>query len=265
MDKKVCGIYKITNRINKHLYIGQSRDIYNRWRQHKANFESRSRDTMLYQAMRKYGIENFEFEIVEECNPQLLDEREIYYIQKYNSYGFNKPKFGYNMTKGGDGQNGWGKKVCQYDLNGFYIKTFDSMTQAEETLGFSKGSITNCCYHRRKSLGGYMWCFEGETPPKAYIDNRVKKVCQYDLNGNFIHMFNSISEASQALKCNKTQISECCRTKNKSCFGYQWRFENDIPPQKKKYKTKKTMSILQLSPSGSLIQSMNQHQKLQEY
>lgn len=253
MNKKICGIYKITNIMNGHVYIGQSREIHKRWIEHKTTFKSKTKGTILYKAMQKYGFENFVFEIIEECQPKDLDKREIYYIKEYNSYAFNEPRCGYNMTKGGDGQNGWGKKVCQYSLDGNYIKTFDSMVEAERELGFSRGGITNCCSHRRNSLGGYMWQFEGEEPPKPYINPKEKSVCQYDLDGNFIRTFKSITDASIFLGCNKTQISECCRLEDKSCFGYQWRFENGNPPQKKRYKSKKNVPILQLSLDGIII------------
>lgn len=53
----------------------------------------------LYKAIRKYGIENFNFDIIEECSADELNEREKYWISYYNSYGEN----GYNLTPGGDG------------------------------------------------------------------------------------------------------------------------------------------------------------------
>lgn len=53
----------------------------------------------LYQAIRKYGVENFSFEVLEECDISLLDEKEVYYINLYNSY-----KEGYNATLGGQGK-----------------------------------------------------------------------------------------------------------------------------------------------------------------
>lgn len=53
----------------------------------------------LYQAIRKYGVENFSFEVLEECDTSLLDEKEVYYINLYNSY-----KEGYNATLGGQGK-----------------------------------------------------------------------------------------------------------------------------------------------------------------
>ena len=92
-------IYKIQNKINDKIYIGQTvASPQRRWTQHKNNIK---RDYLqhiaLYKAMNKYGIENFTFEVLEEVSNNLLDEREKYWIKNFNSYGKN----GYNMTLGG--------------------------------------------------------------------------------------------------------------------------------------------------------------------
>lgn len=85
-----CGIYKIENLINHKTYIGQSRNIENRWRDHK---KDPNYQYPLYRAFKKYGLEKFSFEILEECSIEELDEREFYYIQSYNSLVPN----GYNL------------------------------------------------------------------------------------------------------------------------------------------------------------------------
>lgn len=95
--KKVRGIYKVTNKVNGKVYIGQSVDIGRRWRQHMTAED----DIYFHKAIQKYGVENFEWEVIEKCKKKDLDEREIYWIEYYDS--FNK---GYNCTKGGDGVSG---------------------------------------------------------------------------------------------------------------------------------------------------------------
>lgn len=92
------GIYKITNKINGNVYIGQAVDIYNRYHlHHKYDYKNEKyRNYKIYQAFKKYGIENFKVEVVELCSPKLLDEREIFWIKYYNSF-----KDGYNGTAGG--------------------------------------------------------------------------------------------------------------------------------------------------------------------
>lgn len=89
------GIYKIENLINGHCYIGQSINIERRWKRHIESVETC--DYPLYLAIRKYGIDNFSFNIVQECQPHELDELERYWIKYYNSY-----YDGYNQTIGGN-------------------------------------------------------------------------------------------------------------------------------------------------------------------
>ena len=76
-DMRMIGIYKITNKINGHSYIGQSVNILKRWNKHRS-FESSNAQYPLYRAFKKYGIDNFIFQIIEECPVEKLDEREIY-------------------------------------------------------------------------------------------------------------------------------------------------------------------------------------------
>lgn len=99
MKKKVSGIYKITNKVTGKSYIGQSKDIYERWKQHKKQAENFENNNELYVDMRKYGLNNFEFKILEKTSLlYILDYKEIYYIEKYDTYnnGYNKTRGGYS-------------------------------------------------------------------------------------------------------------------------------------------------------------------------
>jgi len=87
----VCGIYKITSLISGLCYIGQSLDCCERWKQHCKNalgVGNATGGTKLYQAIKEDGLNNFTFEILEECEPKYLDEKEKYYIDLYDSYNF---------------------------------------------------------------------------------------------------------------------------------------------------------------------------------
>ncbi|MBQ8625423.1 MAG: GIY-YIG nuclease family protein [Agathobacter sp.] len=98
----MIGIYKITNITNGKAYIGQSINIEKRWRsEQNAAFEPNSAayEYPLQRAFRKYGLNNFTFEIIEECQQSELNNKEMYWIQHHNTF-FN----GYNQTLGGDGQ-----------------------------------------------------------------------------------------------------------------------------------------------------------------
>ena len=116
MSEKICGIYKITNLINGKVYIGQSQDIEHRWQEHRYNmYRKKYQNIILYKALKKYGIDNFSFTILEECAPEELDVKEIQYIKSFKSYvGFDDCN-GYNMTLGGDGNRG-AERTTEWNL-----------------------------------------------------------------------------------------------------------------------------------------------------
>lgn len=95
--KDVCGIYKITNMKDDKVYIGQAVDIYKRWYEHcKAGLGiDTPQGNKLYAAMLEDGLENFTFQLLEECPREELNKKEAYYISLYNSV-----QYGYNSTKG---------------------------------------------------------------------------------------------------------------------------------------------------------------------
>lgn len=97
------GIYCFTNKINNKKYIGQSINIEKRFKDHKGRHNQKSSSmysSPFYRALRKYGFENFKFEIIDsnnKYNKEKLNELESFYIKKYDTY-YN----GYNMNYGGD-------------------------------------------------------------------------------------------------------------------------------------------------------------------
>ena len=93
----VCGIYKITNKQTGDIYIGQSVNVADRWKQHvKCGLGiDASATNKLYNNMQKYGVWNFTFEILQKCTRDKLNEKERFWIQMYQSN-----KVGLNVTKG---------------------------------------------------------------------------------------------------------------------------------------------------------------------
>lgn len=81
VDKMTTGIYKITNLTNGKIYIGQSVHIERRWEEHCRP----SASSLISSAIKKYGIKNFSFEIIEVCQKSKLNERESHWIKYYNS------------------------------------------------------------------------------------------------------------------------------------------------------------------------------------
>ena len=89
----VTGIYKITNQITDECYIGQAANMADRWKQHaKCGLGiDTPAGNKLYRAMQEDGIQNFSWELLEECPRELLNEKEKFYIDLYDSQSF-----GYN-------------------------------------------------------------------------------------------------------------------------------------------------------------------------
>jgi group I intron endonuclease len=97
-NKSYGVIYKATNLVNEKSYIGQTiRTLKLRKKQH-AWYALYNRDnTYFHSALRKYGVENFDWEVIDECvNAESLNKMEIYYIGYYDTYNN-----GYNLTLGG--------------------------------------------------------------------------------------------------------------------------------------------------------------------
>ena len=96
MGNKICGVYKITNIVNDKFYIGSSKDVKSRWKQHRDKLrENRHGNAHLQNAWNKYGEENFLFEVIEECEPVVQFEREQYYLNILNPFGDR----GYNIVR----------------------------------------------------------------------------------------------------------------------------------------------------------------------
>lgn len=99
-EERIGHIYIIKNKINNKIYIGQTvKTLQCRFKQHVNAAKENKRNYVIYLAMRKHGIENFYIELIEDCKRCELNNRETYWISKYNS---TNPKYGYNMSKGGN-------------------------------------------------------------------------------------------------------------------------------------------------------------------
>ena len=137
----MCGIYKITNKVNNKCYVGQAIDIDARWKKHRAvafNPNDSCYNYPLYRAIRKYGLDSFIFQIIEECTPDMLNDKEIFYIAKYDSY-----ENGYNQTRGGHDHSDQ-YKLTTTDVNKIIERlknTFDTANIICNDFGVSATTI----------------------------------------------------------------------------------------------------------------------------
>ena len=223
MINLACGIYKIVNKINGKIYIGQSIEIENRWKKHL----SAKDDFIIHKAIQKYGKENFEFSIIEECDLLDLDKNEIKWINFYNSLIPN----GYNMVDGGSNGIGLSKgyRVIQYSLEGNYLSTYDSANQASSITGVDHWSICACCRNEYKHAGGYQWKYENSDKIILPISIRTNfSVLQLDKATNkIIAEYPSLREASNQTGIASSTICNVCNGKGKTAGGFKWKYKNN--------------------------------------
>lgn len=120
-------IYKITNRVNNKVYIGQTHfTVEHRWKQHIRNYNIEHRKQPLYKAFDKYGLDNFYIEPIEEVESEELDKREMYWIAYYNSF-----KEGYNANIGGTGKIYTWTDNQYEEIRSLYLSGFTTKKIAE--------------------------------------------------------------------------------------------------------------------------------------
>lgn len=100
----MTGIYCITNNLNGKKYVGKSEvDVKARLQEHRTTKNVGNTNEHLHRSILKYGLENFSFEVIEECEPSQCCQRERYWIEKLNCIYPN----GYNYTSGGENASGF--------------------------------------------------------------------------------------------------------------------------------------------------------------
>lgn len=217
------GIYKIKNILNGKVYIGQSVDIEKRWSTHIAELKNNYHYNIhLQSAWNKYGEENFEFSIVEECGADRLNQCEIYWISKFDSY-----KNGYNLTSGGGNTEAFSKSVIQFDCSGNELARYTSISEAETSTSVCYSQISECCSDKRKTAGGYIWQYEEGFVkiPQWHFDARMfNAIHQLSQEGDLINVFPSAAEAKRETGVCDTSIIRCCHGKLKTAGGYFWTF-----------------------------------------
>lgn len=182
-------IYILENNINHKVYIGQTQYPKVRINQHRLNALFYNKSSKLYQAIRKYGFENFTYSIVKEVSAsdyssykKLIDKEEQFYIKKYNSF-----KRGYNSCKGGSSTKGVvfsdlarskisertkqamnskrvQDKICCKVVCVNTGKEYPSIKECAIKLNFTESQrkrISQVCNESRKSVGGLTFRYVG--------------------------------------------------------------------------------------------------------
>jgi len=251
-------IYKITNTISNKCYIGETKksNPYLRWNEHKRKITQGIGCPALQDAVKKYGIDYFKFEILIICFDEDRFKYEIDYIKKYNSMSPN----GYNLTKGGEGGGFYGKKHTQQTIDNlsFVLKQkYIDNPELKEQSSERQKIVMSSMEARKKITEGLInsekWKLAKENKkvgncnhrkPSEKTKNKIKeslkkyynensngetkvkiagiKISQYDNQSNLINTFSSIREASRITGIAKTTIGHALN-KNTPTNGIVWK------------------------------------------
>lgn len=203
-------IYKIINDINDKIYIGQtSFSLNKRFQEHISEVKKNFKNRPLYSAMKKYGIEHFHIELIEETeNPE---EREIYWINYYNSY-----HNGYNATLGGEGRRFISFNriyLLWLENNKCSMRDLARMTNHDEAylkILFRENNI------------------ETKSGTEVIREKFGKKVLQLDKETEeIIREFETVSDAEVFFgkKRGSSHIGQVCNGKRKTALGYKWKWK----------------------------------------
>lgn len=239
-------VYKATSQTTNKVYIGiTTNTLEYRMAQHKRAAEE-GKQYHFYEAIRKYGFDDFIFEIVENNinDYEYLKEREIYWIKHYNSY-----ENGYNSTRGGEGA------LIRDDQ--LILKLFNEGKEVKEICqitGYNRSTI----YQAFKNLH-----LTEENNKRKHLKTQQRcsmPVLQYDLNGKFIKEWPSATSLNE--KYSQSAISSVCRQEQFTAYGYVWKYKHDersINEWLERLKTKRSggrpkKPILQLDDNFKVIQ-----------
>lgn len=252
-------IYCFTNLINNKKYVGSTISKPNvRYNQHIYNAfhkNTHQYNYPLYQAIRKYGIINFQFSILEQknCSEEEIRKIEKEYIIKLNTLSPN----GYNQTldtqhpinaiesyqKMSNTKRESAKKVAEIDNNKQILNIWRSIVDCSEETLIGEKHIAACCRGERHTAQGRIFCWIDKNnnllipeytgyhykgaKGTTQIQSTSTAVQKIDLNTEqILAEYPTIALAARENNCDSSAISKVCRGLRKKCGGYFWKYAN---------------------------------------
>ena len=265
-------IYLTTNLVNKKIYIGVHKTEnpykFDGYLGNGVKVNDRStyrfNHTPFESAVNKYGPSNFirktlkVFDTLEEA----LEEE-----KKLVNEEFIKRKDTYNITLGGGIPPIKCKVIYQYDLEGNFIKEWDSITEASIFYKCSSSCIGKSIFDRTPSIG-YLWSenkFDKLDIETFKIDQNKTKCYLYDINGEFVNEFNSLTECAKFINSSCNSVSNA--VKGKFSIKNQWycsdiKVDKFIPYECNNFKDK---HLYQYDLEGNFIKEWNSYYEVTQY
>lgn len=253
-------VYKTTNLINGKIYVGVHRtnpDIFDGYIGCGVTHKDRKKKAKGFpKAVAKYGYKNFKRETLF-IYPDTQEGMKAAYAKEAEivTKDFIKRKDTYNLTVGGKFTvyENLKKEIAQYTIDGKFIRTWDSIQEAQETLNLT--SISNAVRGISKYCGNFQWKFyNGDESDIESIQTKEKAVYQFDLQGNLIKIWKSMSLAAKEFEnptSAKSAIHNVCNGKSNQAYGYFWSFKNKF-----EFKTNKHYSaVAKYNDQGEFIES----------
>lgn len=224
------GIYCIENLISGKKYIGQSVNIQNRWNHHICELNKGIHyNDHLQKAWDLYGKSNFKFYVLEYCSPENLDQREIFYIEQYNTLD---EQFGYNLKPGGQLIGSCQEKVRHKISSGllkYYLDPTRKEHQRKNALKqWADPKIKQKIMGKNNGMFGKHHSSESkEKMSKAKLGKSVNMkytsaVICVELN----KIYDNAVAAGKEMHLDQSSILKVCRNERKTCGGYSWKFIN---------------------------------------
>ena len=193
-------------------YVGQTIEEYKRFKQHINDTINKKDDTYFHRALRKYGLENFVYCVLEDnILRENLNLKEIEWIEYYDSF-YN----GYNLTTGGDS-----KRIISKETKRKMSESHKGKPSGMKGkhLGYWKGKHLSeeAKNKMSESLKGRVPWNKGKPSPYR------RKVYKYDLNGNFIKEYDCIKSAVKE-NPKSSHIKDVCRGIRKQAGGFIWKY-----------------------------------------
>lgn len=219
-------IYAIRNIETNTRYIGQTRQLYNRIRSHEYSLNRQMHDNYkLQEAWNVYGSDKFVVDIVEECSPELFNERETYWLHHFQPNVYNLG----NTNMPGTASEEIKQKIRAHALRG---DANPAKRPEVRALISAKGKGKIVSQETRERLSK---AFKGRKVSfsKKHIQSlrdsspNKRKVMQLTMSGDVVKVWNSISDASRSLGVSQANISDVCRGVQKSCKGFYWSYLDD--------------------------------------